>query len=413
MKGSIRLLLVLFSGILFTVAVFLSQCSEDNSRKPDVRGEAYANETTCSNCHKNINNSYVHTAHFNTSGPITGNKLQAESIAAAHTFIFNDNLKVNIDKRTDGLYQVAYLNNKPARAERFDVAFGANVKAQTYGYWKGNALNELPLSYFKIINNWANSPGFPANGVYYDRPIVTRCFECHGSYVEKKFVQTGGMSVGEEFNKNAMIYGIDCQRCHGPAAQHVKFHLDNPTTKTAKYIVTYRSLNKQLKVNMCAVCHNGNDLKTEKSTFGYKPGDDLASFYDPFGRSNSPDVHGNQASLLTMSKCYINSANLTCTTCHNVHQQEKHDPVINSQKCLDCHKTETHNFCKMAPQLGNAITGKCIDCHMPTMPSRLISFKISAQDQNSSYLLHTHQIAVYPLQTQQILSLLKTVKRSD
>jgi hypothetical protein len=124
-------------------------------------------------------------------------------------------------------------------------------------------------------------------------------------------------------------------------------------------------------------------------------------------------VHGNQATLLQRSKCYINSTNLTCTTCHDVHQQEKHDPVISSQKCLDCHKTETHNFCKMAPQLGNAITGKCIDCHMPAMPSKLISFKMSAQNQNSPYLLHTHQIAVYPAQTKQILSLIKNIKKSD
>lgn len=412
MKGSLRLLMVLSAGLLFAVAMFLSQCSVDESQKPDPRGEAYANELTCANCHKSINNSYAHTAHFNTSSPVTGNKLQAEALAAAHTFIFNDNLKVKVEKRTGGIYQVAYANNKPVRAERFDIAFGANVKAQTYAYWKGEALNELPLSYFKIINNWANSPGFPANGVYYDRPIVARCFECHASYAEKKFVQTGSMSVGQEFTKSSVMYGINCQRCHGPAAQHVQFHVNNPAEKKAKYIVAYNSLNRQLKVNMCAVCHGGNDVETMRSTFGYKPGDDLAGFYDPFGQSKTPDVHGNQAALLAQSKCYLNSATLTCTGCHNVHQQEKHDPMISSQKCLDCHKTETHNFCKMAPQLGGAINGKCIECHMPAMPSQLISFKMSAQNQNSPYLLHTHRIAIYPGQIQQILSLLKTTKKS-
>lgn len=413
MKGSIRLLIVLCLGILFTVAVFFLQCTQDAGQIPDIRGEAYTNETTCANCHKNINNTYVHTAHFNTSSPITGNKLPVEGMAAEHSFIFNDSLKVTVDKRADGVYQTTYQNNKPARTERFDVAFGANVKAQTFGYWKGNSLNQLPLSYFKIINNWANSPGFPANVAYYDRQIISRCFECHGSFVEKNFIQTGPTSVGEELNKNTVIYGIDCQRCHGPAAQHVQFHLDNPATKTAKYIVAYSTLNRDLKVNMCAVCHNGNDIKTERSTFAYKPGDDLASFYDPYGRTNAPDVHGNQTSLLTMSKCYINSANLTCTSCHDVHQQEKHDPLLSAQKCLACHKTETHNYCKMAPALGNAITSKCIDCHMPAMPSKLISFKMSAQTQRSSYLLHTHQIAVYPDQTQQIIALLKTTKKSD
>jgi hypothetical protein len=207
------------------------------------------------------------------------------------------------------------------------------------------------------------------------------------------------------------MYGIDCQRCHGPAANHVEYHLDNPEDKKAKYITTYNSLNRQLKVDMCAVCHGGNDLKVEKSTFKYIPGDNLASFYDPpFGMSYEPDLHGNQAKMLSMSKCYINSANLTCTTCHDVHQSEKKDPLISSQKCMDCHKEQTHNFCKMAPVLGNAITGKCIDCHMPALPSKAISYKMSAAKQTSQYLLHAHRIAIYPEQTKQILSLIKNVK---
>lgn len=415
MKGKIRLFIILSSVISFTVAMFLTECrNKDKSLEPDKRGEAYANPQTCVSCHKDIANSYTHTAHFHTSSAINGNTLQAESIADAHTFVFNDKLKITIDKRKDGLYQTAYYQGKEIRSQRFDVAFGANEKAQTYGYWKGNQLYELPVSFFKIINNWANSPGFPPNLVYYDRAIVSRCFECHGSYLEKQFVQTGALTVAEEFSKNSIIYGIDCQRCHGPAANHVQYHSDNPTDKTAKYITTYKSLNRQLKVNMCAVCHGGNDLKVEKSTFKYKPGDNLASFYDPdFGMSNTPDVHGNQAKLLAMSKCYINSANLTCTTCHDVHQKEKPDAALLSQKCMDCHKAQTHNFCKMAPQLRRAITTKCIECHMPTLPSQVISFKMSAKKETSQYLLHTHRIAIYPEQTAQILSFIKNTKISN
>jgi len=202
------------------------------------------------------------------------------------------------------------------------------------------------------------------------------------------------------------MYGIDCQRCHGPAANHVQYQLDNPTVKTAKYITPYKSLSRALKVNMCAVCHGGSDLKAEKSTFFYKPGDNLASFYDPdFGLNNNPDVHGNQAKLLAMSKCYMNSPSLTCTTCHDVHSKEKNDEALMSQKCITCHKVETHP--KMAAQLGSALTTKCIQCHMPAIPSTVISFKQSAKKETSQYLLHTHRIAIYPEQTQQILSLIK------
>jgi hypothetical protein len=416
MKKRIRILIILSSGILFAAAMFLTECKDKGKElEPDKRGEAYANPQTCVSCHKDIYNSYTHTAHFHTSSAVDGNKLPTESMAKSHTFIFNDSLKITIDKRPDGVYQTAWFRGKQIRSERFDVAFGANQKAQTYGYWKGNRLNELPLSFYKEINDWANSPGFPPNLVYYDRMIVSHCFECHGTYLEKNFVQTGSLSVAEEYNKGSIMYGIDCQRCHGPAAQHVQYHLDNPTEKKAKYITPYNSLSRQLKVDMCAVCHGGNDLKVEKSTFKYVPGDKLANFYDPpFAYvNNDPDVHGNQAKLLEMSKCYLNSTNLTCTTCHNTHQTEKLTGAMLAQKCMECHKEQTHNFCKMAAKLGDAISTRCGDCHMPSLPSKLISFKVSAVKSTSSYLLHTHRIAVYPEQTSQILALIKNTKKGN
>jgi hypothetical protein len=101
---------------------------------------------------------------------------------------------------------------------------------------------------------------------------------------------------------------------------------------------------------------------------------------------------------------------MTCTTCHDSHTKETPNPVLYSSKCLDCHKEQTHNFCKMAPQLGKAITGKCIDCHMPALPSKLISFRMSGKKQTSQYLLQSHRIAIYPEQTKQILSLIKNGK---
>jgi hypothetical protein len=415
MKGKIRYLFIFSFFILFISTLFLSRCrSSNNNIKPDVRGDAYAQPQTCIQCHKEVYNSYHQTGHFHTSGLISGNHLSAGIKTDINSvFVFNDSVKIAVEKRKNDLYQVAYFKGKEIRAQKFDVAFGSGEKAQTYGYWKGNELFQLPLSRFNIINNWANSPGFPANLVYYDRAIVSHCFECHGSYLDKQFVQTGSLSVTEEYNKKSIIYGIDCQRCHGPAAKHVNYHLDNPADKKAKYITGYQSLTRQMKVNMCAVCHGGSDLKTLRSTFKYQPGDTLANYYYPdFGLiNNKPDVHGNQAKLLEMSKCYMNSSTLSCTSCHNAHVKENDNMALYSQKCMDCHKPQTAGFCKMAPQMGSAIYTRCIDCHMPAMPSKLISYKMSEQQHTSDYFLHTHRIAIYPEQTKKILSFIKSAKK--
>lgn len=410
MKGKIRLFMVLSLGILFSAAMFLSQCGDKNKGlAADKRGAAYANPQTCVNCHKDVYNAYSHNGHFHTSSPINGNSLQAGLAIDTNVFVFNDSVKIAVNKQNDGLYQAAYFHDKKVNAKRFDIAFGSGEKAQTYGYWKGKQLFELPLSYFREIHNWANSPGFPANLVYYNRPIVSRCFECHASYADKQFVQSGALAVSEEYDKTSIIYGIDCQRCHGPAADHVNYQISNPTDKTGKFIAHYSRLNRQQKVEMCAVCHGGSDSRTIRSTFQYKPGDKLINFYEPdFGMvNNNPDVHGNQTGLLNQSKCFANSPVLTCTTCHDPHQKENNNLVAFSQKCMNCHSEASHNFCKMAPQLGAAINTKCIDCHMPAMPSKVITYKQTASKTASGYYLHTHRIAVYPEKAKEIIAFLK------
>jgi hypothetical protein len=410
MRGSARTFIVFLFISTFILVVFCTHCTSltNSDAKADVRGPAYANPKTCITCHKDVYNSYVHTNHFHTSAPITGNQLQADIVANNNTFVYTDSINVKVEKQANALYQSVYFVGKKSRSEKFDVAFGSGEKAQTYAYWRGNRLLELPLSYFKEIHNWANSPGFPTYGAYYDRSIISRCFECHGSFAEKHPVQTGSLSVTEEYTKDAIIYGIDCQRCHGPAAQHVEFQTENPEVKTAKFIATYKTLNREQKVQMCAVCHSGNDREMIRSVFTYKPGDDLAAFYDPFGMpSKIADVHGNQTGLLYQSKCFVNTATMTCTTCHDTHVKETGNLIAYSQKCLGCHSEDKHNYCKLAPQLGTAITNKCIDCHMPSMPSRLINYKTSAAKKVSDYNLHTHRIAVYPDKAKEIIAYIK------
>ena len=410
MKGKARTLFVFAILSVFILAIFCTHCTSitGGNSKADVRGAAYADPQTCANCHKNVADNYAHTAHFNTSKPITTNALQKDIVADDNTYAYNDSVKVKVEKKGNGLYQTLYFKNKGSRSQRFDVAFGSGEKAQTYAYWNGNKLLELPLSYFKEIHNWANSPGFPNNGAYFDRLIISRCVECHGSYAKTSFVQTGGVSTEQEYAKDSVLYGIDCQRCHGPAAQHVEFQTENPQVKTARFIASFKKLNRQQKIDMCAVCHSGNDKETLRPLFDFKPGDELAAFYDPYAMpAKTPDVHGNQTGLLYQSKCFLHTATLTCTTCHDTHKKETGDLAAYSQKCMTCHSEAQHNFCKMAPELGTAIANKCIDCHMPTMASKLITYKTAALKQNSSYYLHTHRIASYPEKTKEIIAYIK------
>jgi hypothetical protein len=204
--------------------------------------------------------------------------------------------------------------------------------------------------------------------------------------------------ITEVMEKGSIMYGIDCEHCHGPAANHVNYHLQNPGEKTGKYIAVYNTLSRQQQLDACALCHSGNDKLKIESRFKFKMGDSLSNFFMPndgHKANNDFDVHGNQYRLLSESKCFLNSNSMTCSTCHDPHTNASNSAAFYSQKCMSCHSEANHNFCTVTTQSISSLNNNCIDCHMPAKPSEAISFKLPGSDQPSSYLLRTHRIATY------------------
>lgn len=376
--------------------MILSRCMNAADEIPDdVRGENYTGAATCIKCHSKIGESFTHNAHGLTSSPANEKQLSGFMGTDSSAFAFNNKMKIKIEKRGNGIFQVAYMDGKQVRVERFDVAFGSGEKAFTYAYWKGKKLFQLPLSHFAALNTWANSPGFPINKMYFDRAVTSRCLECHSSYVKSEKKQVAALAMDEEMKRGSLIYGIDCERCHGPGKQHAVFHLENPEEKNAKFITIYKTLSRKQKIDACGVCHSGNTLTTVQSVFNFKPGDDLNDFYTQdfisFGGAN-PDVHGNQTAMLQGSMCYRKSE-MTCQSCHNSHESIKGNMSVYSQRCINCHQTQKHSKKTLAQ---GVLKSNCIDCHMPMQSSRLISFQTAGNKNVNPYLLRSHHIGIYP-----------------
>ena len=235
-----------------------------------------------------------------------------------------------------------------------------------------------------------------------------RCLECHASYIEDRPDEPQGLNGVERFDKSSLVYTVDCERCHGPGAQHVNFQTNNPGIKTARFITTYASLPRARRIDLCAVCHSGNKSQMLRSTFFFKPGDTLArfkidDFYSPMNDTSHLDVHGNQVQLLQSSKCFIYSK-MDCATCHDVHQNQRGNTAIYTQKCLGCHSTANHNYCKMATMLNaGLIKSNCIQCHMPAFASKAIISANMDKTYNADIFVHTHHIAIYPQETKKVL----------
>jgi hypothetical protein len=202
-----------------------------------------------------------------------------------------------------------------------------------------------------------------------------------------------------------MIYGIDCERCHGPGAQHAAWQEQHPEDRLGRYIARYTTLSRQQRLDACAVCHSGLH-SMQRSVFRFLPGDSLSNFYSPEMRITGPasemDVHGNQYQLLTASQCFLKSKTLDCATCHNPHAQERENLALFSQRCMTCHtQPERHTAIGLDAK---SLSANCIDCHMPARPSRAITMQTQGQRDPVADLVRSHLIKVYPDETKKFMA---------
>jgi predicted CXXCH cytochrome family protein len=382
---------------LLPLAAILTQCLAP-ATIASPRGEAYAGALTCKACHQEIYKAYTDSWHNKSSREVNLHAIRGNVEPGQNSFTFADGSEVRAENVHGKLYQSAYQNDKLYKKRPIDLVFGGK-KAETYLYWEGKRLFELPLSYFSNLGSWTNDPGYSPDRPNFSRAIVKRCFECHSSYISED--QSSGQSLAQqvEFNKATLINGIDCERCHGPAAKHVTFQIENPAIRKANFITSFTGLSRAQKLDACAVCHSGNKETYLTTTFNFKIGDTLANFKEPgFHRKSMPpgklDVHGNQYGLLIKSKCFI-SSQMDCTTCHDTHSSEKKGLSVYSQKCTSCHQQVQNGHLSLTPLQQATLTQNCIDCHMPDQASDLIMINSVTKKNTVPYRIRNHFITIY------------------
>jgi len=377
---------------------------DEASVAPNTKRQQFAGSAACAGCHKSVYQTHLNTAHYLTSQPASGKYIKGNFDSGKNSFVFNDRVKLIMEKRNDSFYQVAYVNGAEKQSRRFDIVVGSGTKGQSYLNWIKGGLFQLPITYFAAAEQWSNSPGYPDKPVF-NRPITSRCLECHSTYVQKI---SEPQKEREEFDHNQIIYGVDCEKCHGPAARHVEFQQKNPKDTTAQYIVNPQKLSRQQNLDLCALCHGGRLTKT-KPSFSFEVGDKLTDYFvqDTAGYNAADiDVHGNQYGLLAKSKCFQMSQ-MTCSSCHNAHEKEKEKIALFSQRCLNCHSNDHEKVCKINAVVGSSINQNCIDCHMPKQPSRSIAVLLQRSKIPTAVLMRTHLIKKYPDETKKFIDNMK------
>jgi hypothetical protein len=358
---------------------------------------AYAGDAACAECHKEKFTTYEKTAHHLTSIVAKQDTIVGNFAPGGNTMsTANPNLTFLMEKKGDEYFQTAVWASTDGSAprthtERLDLVIGSGGKGQNYFYWRDDQLFQLPAGYSTVLHRWIISPGYEDGVANFERGTIPRCLECHATYFEAVFPDP----EVNMYNTKNYVLGISCERCHGPGREHAASYQGSGATAgpraVAEKIVNPAKLSPARQADVCAQCHGGQGERFLAPAFSYVAGQPLEKYIDlgSIDSAKDVDVHGKQGKLLMKSKCYQSSKDMNCSTCHDVHEKEP-DLEAMSQHCLTCHKiaaTEAH------AKLGEAARKNCVDCHMPTLESKVVYLDVDGKRVRPRF--RTHWIKVY------------------
>lgn len=393
---------------IFISGCISSQCTRSTKlqEEPASNKSLYAGSLACKSCHEEVYKNHLLTPHHLTSQLPDSASIKGSFVDEKNVFFYSPELFVVMTKEHNQFFETLYSRNQKVKSKSIDLVVGSGVRGQTYLSWQDSTLYQLPIGYFTFFDTWANSPGF-SNRPIFNRPITSRCLECHSTFFKKMLSE----KKPEHFSKKNFILGIDCEKCHGPGMNHVNFHQKNGQQKEGKFIVSFKNFSRKQQLDFCRSCHGGK-LAATKPAFTFKPGDDLNEYFGVDSVQTSPaplDSHGNQYGMLSQSKCFLKS-NMTCLSCHKIHENEKGKVVDFSNRCMTCHVETTKSFCTFKKLTALQLKQNCIQCHMPEKNSNSIRMLLQGESIPTPAKMHVHYItAAYP---EEVVNYIKTIPLS-
>lgn len=125
----------------------------------------------CKGCHGKIVDSFVRTAHFNTSAPADSHSIKGHFTAGQNDLrTARKGVHFRMESSGGVFNQTAFDHSLgQSRTERFDLVIGSGRVGQSYLYWSGALLFQLPVSYLTGTDEWINSPGYSDGQIDFGR----------------------------------------------------------------------------------------------------------------------------------------------------------------------------------------------------------------------------------------------------
>ena len=312
----------------------------------------YVGPGACARCHKEESASQLLTS--------MGNALEAASTAkvlSAHprlTFKSGPYSYELVRKGDQSIYSVSDGVN--TFSEPLAFSFGQGKAGQTYVFKHDGSFYESRVSFYRDIQNLDWTLGYPnevprsleiAAGRALSPDEVRDCFTCHG---------TGG-ATAKELTLERLVPGVTCEACHGPGGDHIAA-MDAKNLKDKRIFNPGKMEPDDMAQEFCGSCHRSAEQVIANKALQGRNSVRFQPYRIFFSKGHDPSDH-----------------RLTCTACHNPHDNPKLEESFYDDKCFACHRSQeslrSESVAKAQKDEGRAAAAcsvadrLCISCHMP------------------------------------------------
>lgn len=335
---------------------------------------SFAGAAACGKCHASVNHTWSSSRHSKMVQPATIAGVVGDFGRGAVTLRGS----VYRFRAQAGAFYIteSYLTGKP-QEHRVQYTLG-NRRIQHYLTTLADGrIIVLPPTWDVLRKNWFHNLDIddPEEAPGTQVQIWNKsCYSCHVSQEQKNF------NPEQNAYKTAWLdFGINCERCHGPGAEHAAFYArPNHQGKPAHDVVVQTRLDAARNTAVCAQCHSFRDILVDGFTagdnyydhflpileFSQEPSQDPAYWPDGRPRRFSTDAFG-----FWQSECYLKGG-ATCLDCHLVPHNTDIDknpqlrPEVNSL-CTRCHPAEGAKLTSHTHHAEKSAGSSCVECHMP------------------------------------------------
>ncbi len=364
----------------------------------------YVGSKKCMSCHSSIYETWKDTLH-NKSQQILSRTNDTLVVDWKGMIKLKDgNIPEVFVKLEDGpgdVHQATLVDAKDLSKEvTYNVArtFGGWGWKQRYEVKIGNRHYILPFQWNQATSRWVpyNLQDWYEEDGSLKQPPAEKSFDmscagCHNTGLELKKVDRGYESKYVELN-------IGCEKCHGPASEHIK------SPKAKGKIIHPRKLSYERSLEVCGQCHS-RGVSVPNGTFefpwndrdnkAYKIGEPLPNYYQfKPGIWGDPQAHSKSQhqQWLDFQKSGHFYARVLCFDCHNPHGGPSRSQLVkadyNDTLCLSCHgknqkfanpwAIRIHTKHNYAPETRG--TSRCSSCHMVKTASSAEAGDIHSHD---------------------------------